>query len=378
MTCQIFKLDKYFYETQFYFYFFDGLFSYEIEDKQLILNKLMIIGSSHRTQRNKANTKKNNVELLLEYFKYNDIKEEEKLSLEILLSQIYYFCYYKQKEKLIDKLELLNVEINKHNVLKPILILFRVLINMNLEYDTINLNNVVKEDIEYLKLFFKKKYFMDELEFLYLIILYNFDHYDEEVLNKLNNLSLLYKRLSWLYFFVKGSKAYINKENVSALTNFTYLLEEFKNKNNLERYFMVVNNVSCLYNLLGEYHLSHNISSEAIEYVFSDIKKDNRLQNILMHYVFSNLMLERYDEIIEFINIIIFDKSYLNPLSTVICLIAVVKVDKLDQFSYLLSMNFDNENYKIIVEYFKTKDKSVLNNLTKYPYYKKIKDILLA
>lgn len=165
MNCQTFKLDKYFYETQFYFYFFDGLFSYEIEDKQLILNKLMIIGSSYRTQRNKAKTKKNNVELLLEYFKYNDIKEEEKLSLEILLSQIYYFCYYKQKEKLLDKLELLNVEINKHNVLKPILILFRVLINMNLEYDTINLNNVVKEDIEYLKLFFKKKYFMDELEF---------------------------------------------------------------------------------------------------------------------------------------------------------------------------------------------------------------------
>ena len=353
------------------------MFTCEDENKQDILNRLNIIDSSYRTQRNKEKTTKNNVLTLLEYFKYNDVNAEEKLNLEILLSQIYYFCYYKQKGKLLDKLELLNIEINKHNVLKPILILFRVLINMNLEYDTIKLNNIVDEDIKYLKIFFNKKYFIDELEFLYLIVLYNFDYYDEEVLNKLDNLSLLYKRLSWLYFFVKGSKAYINKENVSALTNFTYLLEEFKNKNNLERYFMVVNNISCLYNLLGEYHLSHNISSEAIEYVFSDIKKDNRLQNILMHYVFSNLMLGRYDEIIEFINIIIFDKSYLNPLSTVICLIAVAKLNKLDQYSYLLSMNFDNENYKIIVDYFKNKDKTVLNKLTKYPYYKKIKEVLL-
>ena len=130
MFCQVINLKKYFNETKVYFNFFDGLFLLEKETKQQIFDQLQIPSSSYRTQRLKEKTNKYYINRLLEYFKYNDIENETIIEYEILLSRIYYCCYYKQKDKLTELLEVLNIKIDKHNIIKPLLILFRVLINI--------------------------------------------------------------------------------------------------------------------------------------------------------------------------------------------------------------------------------------------------------
>ena len=89
-------------------------------------------------------------------------------------------------------------------------------------------------------------------------------------------------------------------------------------------------------------------------------------------------MLGRYEKIINFVNIIIFDRSCLSPISAAICLIAADMAGKLEQFDDILSMKFDNVNFNIIVEYIKTKDKKILDNIIEFPYYIKIKKLLLA
>lgn len=368
MFCQIFNLDKYLNQTQIYFNFFDGLFSLEEENKQDIFDKLNIPSSSYRTQRLKENTSKYIVNILLEYFGYNDVTSEKITEYEILLSRIYYCCYFKQKDRLLEQLNLLNIKIEKHNILKPLLILFRVLIYINLEYRDSRTKEIVEKDINYLKLFYNKKYFKDDLEYLYLVILYYFNTVDVKMFKYIDNLSISYPRLSWMYYFSKASKAYLDRDNTTALINYEYVLNEFKLTNNLERYFMAVNNVAYLYNILGQYHLSYNMTSQVIEYVFSEIKSIDRIQNILLHYLFANLMLGRYDEIVNFIDIIIFDYRYLNDLSAVICVVAADKVGKLEHIQELFDMTFEDVNFKIITKYIKSRDKKLLNELVIYPY----------
>lgn len=374
MICQAFNLEKYFNETKVYFNFFDGLFLLEKENKQQKFDKLQIPSSSYRTQRLKDKTNKYYINILLEYFKYNDIENENIIEYEILLSRIYYCCYYKQKDKLIELSEVLNIKIDKHNIIKPLLILFRVLINTNLEYGEDYLNEICGSDLNYLKLFHNKNYFKDELEYLYLIILYYFDHLDEKDFKYIDNLSISYPKLSWLYYFSKASKAYLNHNNVTALVNYEYVLNEFKLTNNLQRYLISATNASYLYNILGQYHLSYNITSQVIEYVFSEINDERRIQSLLVHYLFSNLMLARYNEIINFIDIVIFDLSYLNEIAAIICVVAAFKLGKLKHVDKILNLEFNGINFEIVKEYIKCKDYKLLDKLKEYPYIKIMKE----
>ena len=373
MFCQIFNLDKYFSYTQVYFNFFDGLFLIEKENKQRIFDLLNIPSSTYRTQRLKEKTNKYIINILLDYFGYNDIDGENIFEYEALISRIYYCCYYKQKDRLMQLLDLLNLKIDKHSILKPLLILFRLLIYINLEYRasyTIEISNI---DLNYLKLFYNKKYFKDELEYLYLIILYYFNHIEEKDLKHIDELSISYPKLCWLYYTFKASKAYLFRDNITALVNYEFVANEFKLTNNLERYFIAVVNSSYLYNILGQYHLSYNITSEVIEYVFSEINNKRRVQDILVHYLFSNLMLGKYGEIVDFVNIVIFDYNLLNEMSAIICIIAAYKLGKLSNISSILEMEFDN-NYEIVKEYITTGNSNILDLLIQYPYIKIMKD----
>lgn len=375
MEIQVFNLEKYFHQTQFYYHFFDGLFALRCENKQLILNSLGIIPSSYRTQRAKEITNKSSIDKLLSYFGYDDVFECQKLEDEIFLSQIYYCCYYKQNTRLKGYLEIINQKIERNNVLKPIFSLFKILIVLTLEYKEQEMLDMICNDLEYIKLFYNKKYFKDDYEYLYLVILYRLDIINSEY--ELDELSLKYKKLSWLYYFIKGSKAYMKEEDNKALLNYQHVLSEFRITNNLERYFIAANNVAYLYNILGEYSLSYLLTSEVIEYVFSNIENKNRATNILMHYLFSNFMLGRYERIIEFVNIIIFDYNILNPLTAAICLIAASKIDCLDRVKGILELEYDDFNYNVVKEYIIVKDINILRKLQNYPYYRIIKENLL-
>ena len=212
------------------------------------------------------------------------------------------------------------------------------------------------------------------MEYLYLIVLFHFDAMDEKDFKYIECLSISYPKLAWLYYFSKASKAYLIRDNITALINYEYVLNTFKETNNLERYLIAATNTAYLYNILGQYHLSYNITSEVIEYIFSEIDAKKRIQNLLVHYLFSNLMLERYDEIITFIEIVIFDYGCLNDLAASICVLAASKVGKLERIYKLMDLTFEDVNFDIIKRYVKIGDKRLLDNLVLYPYIKIIKD----
>ena len=88
-------------------------------------------------------------------------------------------------------------------------------------------------------------------------------------------------------------------------------------------------------------------------------------------------MLERYDEIILFLNNVIFEKQYLNPISAIICMMTAQKVGNTDVFNELMKLEFVSDTFIIVKEFYETKDKKVLDKLKLRPYPNMIKQKLL-
>ena len=96
-----FNLDYYFKKTHVYYALFDGLFNKIEKDKLTVLKELGIGSSSYRNQRAMENvSNKSNISLLLDYFQYKMNYPEDQQKYEILLTKIYYCCYYKQLTKI--------------------------------------------------------------------------------------------------------------------------------------------------------------------------------------------------------------------------------------------------------------------------------------
>lgn len=372
-----FNLDYYFKKTYVYYALFDGLFTLSDVEKETVLNELGVVPSSYRSQRSNDNVKnKNNINLLLEHFGYKMNYPLIESKYEILITKIYYYCYYKQVDKLNTLLTEIVEEVNYNTPLKPLLSLFKVFIYSNLEYSIIEAKQLLNDDLKYLAAFYNKRYFVDEYEFIYLILMDYYDVFDFSLEVKKDNLSLKYPKLLWLYYFTKASKAYTNANDVEALINYELVLNEFIKSNNLERYFVTVNNLSYLYNLLGEYTACLNVCSSTVEYIFCNDADSKRSQVLLMNYLFANLMLEKYKEITDFISILVFDFKSLNYISTFVCLIAAMKTNNNDLFSKIKRMHSDTKEVQIFTKSIENKDLKLLDEIRNTPYFKQIKKLL--
>ena len=124
-----------------------------------------------------------------------------------------------------------------------------------------------------------------------------------------------------------------------------------------------------------EYDCSLNYTSNVIEYLYSSIEHKKWISFILNHYLFSNLMLKKYDDIMDFINIIIFDKKYISDISATICLIAMNETkrfnlyDEINSYCNLKSFSM----FKVVKEFYDTKDESVLSKISSSPYPNRIR-----
>ena len=90
-----------------------------------------------------------------------------------------------------------------------------------------------------------------------------------------------------------------------------------------------INNIASAYNNLGKYQLSINVTEKVIKYAFSQ-EVSFWIKSIAMHYLFSNFMLRRYEEVLEFYNIIVLDENFLNQVSVIIILVSAFKLSKIE------------------------------------------------
>lgn len=373
MNYYVFELKNLFSNNKIYFRLFDGLFNFTATEKHRILQELNCNPSTYRSQKLRGTRNKDMIFVILNYFKYKDFNFSLENEYNILLSKIYYCCYYKISKQYENLLGELNREINENNILRPVLMLFRCLLNTSFGSDYRKMSILVQDDLDYLLAFNNTNYFIGDFNFIFQTLLYFYNYISKDEEYKIDKMSLMFPKISWVWFFLKGSRAYLDKKNDVALANFEILISDYESTNNIERYFMALNNVACLYNLSSQYVASLKVTEKVIEYVFSSHDEDNKITNILMHYLFSKIMLGCYQEIVDFISIIIFDFKTLNVVSTIICIIASFKVNSQILLKKLLSIEHDEINYKAFISYIISKDFTMLDNIENTPYLLKLK-----
>lgn len=373
----IVKLDDYF-ENKSYGKLFSILFKYYKLPIKKTFNELELNYNSYRSSLMRNNISDDYINKFLIFFDFMRINLDDKMKYESLLSKIYYCCYYNNYKKYDYYLNEIDILLNKKNILQPVLVLYKVFIWFHKEKDIKKCILVIKNDLDYLKFFLDNDFFSADLEYLCLLMIYYFA--DNNVEEKISQLLPIYPKLSWIYYSVKAGKKYFNEKDSESIMYYVKLAEEYKNFNNMSKYFHVINNLAYSYNLEGEYIASLSYTENVIGYLFSSADDYPWAQYILTHYLYSKLMLNKFDDIINFINIFMFDVKFLNEISAIICLISIYFTKSFYMFKEVddLCKERDYKLYKDIKEFLKTENDSILvmNNDNK-PYSFRIKRFLI-
>lgn len=371
-----FSLDDYFYGTKQTYHFIDGLIKWNKELKKDVLRKVDIYDSSYRSDRSKYKVCNNNRFILLNYFGYFDVKLENKENYEICLSKAYYAYYYSDIIKAKDIILEIETIIEDNNTLKPIFVLFKVLLKILLINVLDKLRLDVREDLAFLGCF-KDKYYQDNFYSLYLVVK-SYIEPNKQLANKVEAHLHNHKEFNWLYNIFRGSLNYIDEKYEQAIIYYTNaMINLSENKFNLNRIIRLTINICACYNDIELYAKSLEISSKNIE--FMCYSKLDFTKEMLMHYLFSLYMLDFYNDIINFTKVTpIYE--YLNVISAIILLLVANKLNDTDILKQLKNINesiLSEKNYCCILNFLKTKDSSYLKNLLDVPYMRCIKNKII-
>ena len=375
MNTYIFSLEEYFERTPKYYHFFDGLFVYEKKLKKDVLKEIDVYENSYRVERTRPLVNNANKKLILDYFKYNDVDHESRLKYEICISKIYYCSYYFKLDTLKELLLEIDTYIEENNFLKPLFVLFKVFGTIPFYNDIEEVKGIFTEEINYLKSFIRTKYFSEELAYLYKVVLLHFEVHKNML--ELDEYSNMYRELRWFDYTIRANYYYFKEKDFDSLMYYNAALEEFKEAYNVERQLRTINNIASAYNQLGKYQLSINVTEKVIKYAFSQ-EVSFWIKSIAMHYLFSNLMLRRYKEVLEFYNVIVLDEKFLNQVSVIIILVSAFKLDKIDMLSGLIDRNKHHKNVKLFLSVIECANKDIvldLSTMDPVPYLVKITEI---
>lgn len=319
MLYHYFSLDDYFKKTRNYFTFIDGVFKLTSSKKKDVFDKLLIPDSTYRTNRLKEKAKyKWSYLPILEYFGYKDVNPNDQRKYELLLAKIYHNAYYKDMESL-KKLSIeLDEAIDENNFLKPVFVLFRIFIkSMSINHYSEQQQDT-REDLEFVG-YFRKDYLTEEFLFMYQMFRFYFGKNVNNI--ELENYAVKHPKLLWLFYLLKGSFNFLNKNDVEALSYYELLVDVLWKDFNIKRFSIFTSNLAFIYNYQGKYSLSLEKSSKLVPYAIVTDNASEHNRYSIKHYAFSLYMLNKFDEIIELFEVLN-DISYLEDIYVVIFMIA--------------------------------------------------------
>lgn len=308
--------------TQKYYYFFDGIIKMNKVLKKDLLKEVGISISSYKNSRSIDIAVNNNHLLLLKYFNINRIDDNYVEYAEKILTDIYFSIYYKREYLYDSHMNDIDKLINDNNYLKPIFLVFKVLLimNSNKPYDTIC--DLIKNDMEYLG-FIPSNYFYNELKYYYeLTLLY---------VKRINNITYnftaedKYHNLLWMYYHIKGTFYYINNDYGRSLVYFQHLCEIYKKDYNLIRAVACKNNILQEYNLLGLYDLTIEEATPIINYLIYQTDNKRVSMYAIRHLFAAFVLSEKYNDLINYYKNFINDISLVKGTASICLLIAYKK-----------------------------------------------------
>ncbi len=345
ITPNFFSLKVYFENTNKYYLFFDGLIKKSGRMQRDILAEVKIPTSSYRVSRNVETSRTDSHLVLLNYFNIKPLNSSKQTEYEYILAQLYAAIYYKNDVQ-IDFLYSKIVDfIKEDNFLKPIFVLFKILIKMNNIKNYSDFLKAIKEDLDYI-CFFPKEYFYEKLEVLYLLVLL-FTNRDKKTLHSEIGYDK-YPSLTWLYYHILGTFAYLNDNCSEAILFYKKAEDIYFQDCNINRYILMKNNIAAMYNRMGY----ENLALDTIQPVFSYITNINSFlpvkSYIIMHYFMALFMLKHYKEIIMNYELYL-DNSNILP-TTAIILMFCYKMSDYNNEKCLFLKDLD-ERTKLIYEF---------------------------
>ncbi len=315
-----FSLKKYFNFTNKYYYFFDGLFKYQNKLKKEILNDIKIPPSTYRLNRINEIAKNNNHNILLKYFKVNFLLKEKQIHYEMLLSRLFMAIYYKNEDK--EDIKQLEEAIGENNYLKPIFIMFRVLLKMNQNKLYSEIMEEILDDINYLYSF-PREFFDEELEAIFLLILLYANKSKEAINDKVCYNK--YSNLLWMYYHIMGTIAFVELDYAKAIVFYQRVEKIYLEDSNIKRYLVAKNNIAAMFNILNFPQLSLEVILPILNYVINDREKYSISKHIIMHYFMALFMLDDYKQIILFYKMYLEEQNLRVRVTNIIILIAYFK-----------------------------------------------------
>lgn len=234
---KLINLDNYFNSTKYYFYFFDSLFKNENRTKKEILELLNIPDSTYRANRLMNFVKNDNISILLNFFRYNKLNRNQA-EYEDCLNNILNYLYYNNKIELDREFIRLNGFIMDNNYLKPIFILFKIVVQI------ITRRSIDKLDLNYLCLF-NLDYFDSAIKLLRCTTLKYFSLY-----NNLEALSLEYlnnPNLKWFCSYILAIGELKKKGYYSAIFFFNQCILSAKDDFNIDRALEAIDYIVDIY-----------------------------------------------------------------------------------------------------------------------------------
>lgn len=363
------SLDAYYSQTQKCFYFFDGLMNLSKETQTEIFNELKIKQSTYRAYR-KLGKDNDNVEIikrLSDYFKCSDVNKLKQTEMENLINEILYCVFYKVRDKVLELSNKIQEYIEYNTMLKPVLVLFKVLLkafNSECYDDLYELN----EEILFLNAFSKLDYFTDDLYYIFKSILYFYNKNEDE--KYLEENANNYNKLSWIYYNLRAMKAYYEDDSEEAKSYYLRVLKIYEEAYSLERVMMVINIIASEYNNMGKYYLALEECNKILNYAYT-LANHKYARSLSLHYIFPNYMLDKNEEVLQFYFRYFKKLKEYSDIATVVIMLAAYKLKRNDVIEELFN-NYNNEYLLAFYKYINDNDDSLISKLKHSSYSQKL------
>lgn len=348
-------------KSRIYFIFFDVYLKVNNVRKEEIFTELYINNSSYRRSREyeqKVGTQI--IKQLCNHFGF--IIPEKSLidELEVKINNIYFNMYYRIYKTYDEDLAYLNKLLEKNTIISPVLMLVKLFMMVNCHKPI----SYVKENYKILYEDVKKYYefYTAELKGIYEILNLFFD--DDVILS--DDWNHNYKNA--MSYQIVASKCYSEKKYIEAIF-FSKCSQDILYKDlNFKRVISVNRTIMSSYLYIGNYEECHGIAEKQIMYLQSIDFSDYEVESAIIFEIVALLGMEKYQEVKD--RVYAYTKM---SLTIITCLL--ISLYQLDEKEYL---NFYNENigymdhndkqYLILLnDYLKSRSKSILSDLSKYP-----------
>lgn len=350
---------------------YDTIIKKEYNNKDKFLKSIGISPSSYRRAKNSENKVLTKiVKTLNDCFNYNSIDNEELKYLENKINQIYFNIYYKKNENLNNDYEVLVQLLNKKYIIFPIILLFKLLIELTSLANPDSTLAKNKELFLYISEF--KRFFNNDLMEIYEIV---------EVLyiEKLDSSCITKKYKNELCYDTLATRCLLEHKYIEAMYMLEKVKKEFINEENYVRVYYTNLKFMLLYNSLGWYEDSYLLSSKQL-LTLESVEKLDRLYDLTKrHYLVSCLSLNKYEEIIQFL-------KQFNKYSKieVTCYLYSLYNEDINNYEseYLtqLKVNIDNRQFieylKLVNDYLKLNDDKLVKYLKNGKFYEPLVNFL--